>query len=72
MKLLQFPSSHLRRPAPLGCQILCPALAAVGEVIAVADQALVELAGEQGDAVDASVVAEPVAGDAHLAATATE
>ena len=39
-------------------------------MIAVADQALVQLAGEQGDAIDASVVAEPVAGHAHLAATA--
>ena len=42
----------------------------MGEVIAMADQPLVQLAGEQGDAIDASVVAEPVAGDAHLAATA--
>jgi hypothetical protein len=47
-------------------------LAAVGEVVAVADQALMKLTGEQGDAVDASVVAEPVAGDAHLSATATQ
>ena len=33
-----------------------------------ADQALVQLAGEQGDAVEASVVAEPMAGHADLAA----
>jgi hypothetical protein len=39
-------------------------------VITVANQPLVQLAGEQGDAIDARVVAEPVAGDAHLAATA--
>ena len=36
------------------------------------DQPLMELTGEQGDAIDASVVAEPVASDAHLSATATE
>jgi len=35
-----------------------------------ANQTLVQLAGEQGDAVHPSVVAEPIAGDAHLAATA--
>jgi hypothetical protein len=40
--------------------------AAVGEVVAVADQTLMQLAGEQGDAVHASVVTKPVAGDAHL------
>ena len=34
--------------------------------------ALVQLAGEQEDAVQTSVVAEPVAGHAHLAATAGE
>jgi hypothetical protein len=44
----------------------------VGEVIAMADQALVQLACEQGDAIDSRVMAEPVAGDAHLAATAGE
>ena len=35
-----------------------------------ANQPLVQLAGEQGDAIDASVVSEPVAGHADLAATA--
>jgi len=35
-----------------------------------ADQPLMQLAGEQGNAIDASVVAEPMAGHAHLAATA--
>ena len=34
------------------------------------DQALVQLAGEQGNAVHSSVVAEPMAGHADLAATA--
>jgi hypothetical protein len=32
------------------------------------DQALVQLTGEQGDAVDARMVAEPMAGHADLAA----
>ena len=45
-----------------------PALTAANQVLAIADQALVHLAGEQGDAVEASVVAEPMAGHAHLAA----
>ena len=63
-------SRRLRRPAPLGCQILGPAGATVGEVITVADQTLVQLAGEQRNAIDASVVAEPVAGDAYLVAPA--
>ena len=44
----------------------------MGEVITVADQPLMQLAGEQGNAIDTSVVAEPMAGDAHLAATAGE
>ena len=35
-----------------------------------ADQPLMQLAGEQGNAIDASVVAEPMAGHAHLVATA--
>jgi len=33
------------------------------------DQALMQLAGEQGDAIDTCVMAEPMAGHAHLAAT---
>ena len=54
----------------MGCEILGPAGATVGEVIAVTDQAFVQLAGEQWNAVHTSVVAEPMAGDAHLAAPA--
>jgi hypothetical protein len=45
-------------PSPLGCEILGPAGAAMGEVITVADQPLMQLAGEQGNAVHPSVVAE--------------
>ena len=49
-------SCHFRRPAPLTGHILRPALAAAGEVLAVGDQPLVQLAGEQGDAVHSSVL----------------
>jgi hypothetical protein len=51
-------------------QIFCPAAAAVGEVLAEGDQALMQVAGEQRDAVGAGVVAEEVAGHADLAAAA--
>lgn len=40
----------------------------MGEVLPVGDQALVQLTGEHGDAVRASVVAKPVTGEADLAA----
>ena len=49
---------------------LRPAAAAVGEVFAVDDQALVHVAAEQQVAVGAGVVAEEVAGHADLAAAA--
>jgi len=42
----------------------------MGEVLAVGDQALVQVAGEQRDAVGAGVVPEEVAGHADLAAAA--
>jgi len=51
-------------------QVFCPAAAAVGEVLAMGDQALVQVAGEQRDAVGAWVVAEEMAGYADLAAAA--
>ena len=51
-------------------QVLRPAAAAVGEVLAMGDQPLVQLAGEQRDAVHSGVVAEEVAGEADLAAAA--
>jgi hypothetical protein len=61
-------SSHVRSPARLAGHVVGPALAAAGEVLAVGDQALVQLAGEQRDAVHAGLVLEPVAGHADLAA----
>jgi len=54
--------------ALLPCHVIRPALAAAGEVLAMGDQALVKLAGEQWDAVHPGVVAKPVAGHADLAA----
>jgi len=45
-------------------------MAAVGEVFPLAQQSLVQLTGENRDAVDPGVVAEEVAGEADLAAAA--
>ena len=54
----------------MAVQVFCPAAAAMGEVLTVGDQALVQVAGEQRDAVGARVVPEEVAGHADLAAPA--
>jgi len=43
---------------------------AAAEVLTLADQALMQLAAEQGDAARAGVMAKPVAGHADLAAAA--
>ena len=51
-------------------QVFGPALAAAGEVLAVGDQALILVAGEQWYALGPWVVAEEVAGHADLAAAA--
>ena len=61
-------SGHLGQPAPLPHQVVSPALAAAGQVFAMGDQTLVQLAGEQRDAVHPGVVPKPVAGHADLAA----
>lgn len=63
-------SCHLRAPALLARQVGGPTLAAPGQVLAVGDQALVQLAGERGDAVHPRMVAKPMAGHADLAAAA--
>jgi hypothetical protein len=52
--------------------VLGPAAAAVGEVLAVGDQPLVQMAREQRDAVWAGVMPEEVAGHADLAAAVLE
>jgi len=49
---------------------LCPAAAAVGEVLAMGNQALMKVAGKQRDAVRARVMLEEMVGHADLAAAA--
>ncbi len=61
-------SSHVRSPDRLAGHVVGPALAAAGEVLAVGDQALVQLAGEQRDAVHTRLVLESVPSHADLAA----
>jgi len=51
-------SARLRRPTPLAGHVVGPALTAVQQVIALGNQALVQLAGEQGDAFRPGVVPE--------------
>jgi hypothetical protein len=65
-------SGHLRRPALLPGHVIGPALAAAGQVLAMGEQALVQLASEHRDAVHSRVVPKPVAGHADLAAAGFE
>ena len=65
-------SGHLRRPALAPRHVISPTLAAVGEVLAMGDQALMQLAGEQWNAVHSGVVSEPVASHADLGAAGLE
>ena len=51
-------SGHLRRPALLAAHVIGPALAAAGEVLAMGDQPLMQLAGEHRDAAHSRVVPE--------------
>ena len=55
---------------PLPVQILRPAAAAMGEVVPMGDLALMQMAGELGNAVRPWVVPEEVAGHADLPAAA--
>lgn len=57
-------------PIQLAGQVLHPAAAAVGEVLSVVDQALVQVAGEQRNAIGPRVVAKEMAGHADLVAAA--
>jgi len=59
----------ITEPAPLAGHVIGPALAAMGEVFAMDDQPLMQLAGEHRDAVHPRVMAKPMAGHADLAAT---
>jgi len=54
----------------MAMQLFCPAAAALGEVLAVVDQALVQVAAEQRNAIGPRVVAKKMAGHADLAAAA--
>ena len=66
--LNEHPSAHLRRPTPLANHVIGPPLTAADQVLALGDQAVVQLAGEHRDALRSGVVPEPVAGHADLAA----
>ena len=59
-------SCRFRRPTLRACRFACPVGATAGEVLALADQPLVELAGEQGDFGLTEVMAEGAAGEAGL------
>ena len=59
-------SGHLRRLAALTHHVIRPALTAAGEVLAMGDQTLVQLAAQQGDALHPGVMTKPVAGHADL------
>ena len=65
-------SGRLRCPAARAHHVVSPALAAADEVLTMGDQALVQLAGEHGDAVHPRVMPKPVAGHAGLAAAGLE
>jgi len=54
------------------CRLAIPARATAGEVLALADQALVELAREQGDFGLTKVMAKRTAGEANLLAAARD
>ena len=58
------------RPTPRSGRLAGPVGTTAGEVLALADQALVELAGEQGDLGLTEVMAEGAAGEADLLAAA--
>lgn len=56
-------SSQLGRPAALAVQVLRPPLTAMGDVLTVGDQPLVQVAGEQGDAAGGGMVAAEMTGE---------
>jgi hypothetical protein len=63
-------SGRFRCPTPRACRLASPIGATAGEVLTLADQALVELAGEQGDLVVTEVMAKRTASEADLLAAA--
>ena len=68
--LAQTPSSRLRCPPPPAVCLFGPPRAAVSDVVAMGDQPLMQMAGEQGNAVRRRMVPEEVAGEADLPASA--
>ena len=56
----------------MAVQVLGPAAAAMGEVLAMGDQSLMQMAGEQRDALGPWLMPEEVAGHADLAAAVLE
>lgn len=67
---LQAWSRHLRLPVPQAVPVCRPTAAAAGEVLAIGDQGLMQMAGELRNAVGPRVVAEEMAGHADLMAAA--
>jgi len=67
---LDLGSCGFRSPTPRACRLTAPVGTTAGEVLALADQAPVELAGEQGNAVATEVMAKRTAGEADLLAVA--
>ena len=63
-------SCRFRCPTLRASRLACPVGASPGEVLALADQPLVVLAGEQGDLGFTDVMAEGAAGQADLLAAA--
>ena len=59
---------HFRCPSMLTCQITGPVRTAVGDVFTVGNEALVQLAGEQGHAIGPGMVAKPVTSETNLGA----
>ena len=57
-------------PTPRACRLATPVRAAAGEVLSLADQALVELAGKQWDLGLTKMMAKGTTGEADLLATA--
>jgi len=63
-------SCRFRCPSQRACRLATPTRATAGEVLSLSDQALVELAREQGDLVVTEVMAKRTAGEANLLAAA--
>jgi len=62
--------THFASPAALAAHGIGPTLAATSEVLPLADQALMQLAGERRDAAHPGVMTKPMAGHTDLAAAA--